>query len=476
MIRQTWVVVLLVAGCDGTMERPSSSDAGEGRPVDAGRDAGVKAEADGGLDDAGEDAGAPVVDAGLVDPGLDASVPDAGGRRDGGTRDAGLTLDAGVVDGGTRDAGLTLDAGVVDGGRTDAGVRDAGSGSSTDGGPVASTGGGDAGVCSTIGWCRYPNTRQLSVCPPSTSTYAFRAFCHNVIEAWSGGVADTLRNRLILWGGGHNDYYGNELYAFDLRTQTMNRLNDPSPINQTGSCLDTLSDGRPNSRHTYSGLAYVEHLDAMYAFGGSLGCPAGNGGSETWMLNLSTLTWSRRSPTGDVPPADVQLSVTALYDPVTRKVILANRVALFTYDPDQDRYTRVNGNVRLDLDTSAALVSDLRKIFIVGGNGDVWTIDLATWAFTRVTTQLGGCANLSYGPGIAYHPGKRKLVIWSAEKNAPPQLLDPVTLSCTPLVLPGAPPVQSTHPTYGRWRYFPALDVLVAVPGADVDGYSLRLP
>jgi len=34
--------------------------------------------------------------------------------------------------------------------------------------------------------------------------------------AWSGGALDTKRDRLVIWGGGHADYYGNELYAFYL--------------------------------------------------------------------------------------------------------------------------------------------------------------------------------------------------------------------------------------------------------------------
>src|SRR5262249_44143633 len=64
-----------------------------------------------------------------------------------------------------------------------------------------------------LGWTQLPNTPLQSVCPPNDSSYRFNNNCYQVIKAWSGGMADTARNRLIVWGGGHNDYYGNEIYA-----------------------------------------------------------------------------------------------------------------------------------------------------------------------------------------------------------------------------------------------------------------------
>jgi hypothetical protein len=36
------------------------------------------------------------------------------------------------------------------------------------------------------------------------------------IFAYSGGIFDTARNRMVIWGGGHSDYMGNEGYAFTL--------------------------------------------------------------------------------------------------------------------------------------------------------------------------------------------------------------------------------------------------------------------
>ena len=37
-----------------------------------------------------------------------------------------------------------------------------------------------------------------------------------IVYAWSGGTVDTVKGRLLVWGGGHSDYWGNELYALDV--------------------------------------------------------------------------------------------------------------------------------------------------------------------------------------------------------------------------------------------------------------------
>src|SRR5690349_5462252 len=74
------------------------------------------------------------------------------------------------------------------------------------------------------GWQDLPNTKMLSVCPPNNfqpagggmPAYNFTNECHYVIDGWNGAVADTRRNRLLIWGGGHVAYHGNEIYALDL--------------------------------------------------------------------------------------------------------------------------------------------------------------------------------------------------------------------------------------------------------------------
>ena len=112
----------------------------------------------------------------------------------------------------------------------------------------------DARQAAAQGWTRLPNTQLQSVCPPDTPDYAFSYYCVGVIEDWSGGIADTQRNRMILWGGGHNGYYGNEVYALNLIEGTMTRLTDPSELDPNRDCIEAHPDGKPNNRETFNGL------------------------------------------------------------------------------------------------------------------------------------------------------------------------------------------------------------------------------
>src|SRR5258708_14816012 len=72
------------------------------------------------------------------------------------------------------------------------------------------------GIPNTAGWHQIPHTKLAEVCPLNGPQYAFASNCTNVVAAWSGGIADQNRNRLVVWGGGHNHYNGNELYFLNL--------------------------------------------------------------------------------------------------------------------------------------------------------------------------------------------------------------------------------------------------------------------
>jgi len=101
------------------------------------------------------------------------------------------------------------------------------------------------------------------------------------IMDYSGGSYDPERDELIVWGGGHADYPGNEVcrFARATGTWTCGMRSDPGPFNALGyplNTVDMLADGNPAARHTYGSLAWVNlgTLDGFFVHGGSL---AGDG-------------------------------------------------------------------------------------------------------------------------------------------------------------------------------------------------------
>ncbi len=167
-------------------------------------------------------------------------------------------------------------------------------------------------------WYEVPGSHLRDVCPPDdegAGGYEWHYHCRNVMGAWSGGAYDSARERLVVWGGGHSDYAGNEVYVFDVETLAWSRLDDPSAL--AGFCdgsscqpqAQVMPDGRPPLRHTYNSMVYVPTIDRLFAQGGSL-WRSGNGTSWSWAYDFVTRSWSRK---GDAPGL--------VYDPVLDRIV-----------------------------------------------------------------------------------------------------------------------------------------------------------
>jgi hypothetical protein len=120
-------------------------------------------------------------------------------------------------------------------------------------------------VPSSIGpgeWFEAAGTRFDAVKPAPLPTGDFAA----IMSAWSGGAFDGKRDRLMIWGGGHGDYAGNEVYAFDLGALKWERLNQPSADVGGNESSGVYPDGSPRSRHTYNYVQYVTALDRFCTF------------------------------------------------------------------------------------------------------------------------------------------------------------------------------------------------------------------
>ena len=84
-----------------------------------------------------------------------------------------------------------------------------------------------------------PNTKIRSVLPATPQM----GNAGSLINAWNGGTVDTARSRLLVWGGGHADYYGNEMYALDLpeHEHQAHRRAEPAHVAEP-NCTSALPD------------------------------------------------------------------------------------------------------------------------------------------------------------------------------------------------------------------------------------------
>lgn len=93
-----------------------------------------------------------------------------------------------------------------------------------------------------------------------------------IILAWSGFAWDPNRGDLILYGGGHANYGGNEVYRWHGTTRMWERASLPSEITQDALNNYRAIDGPDNApvaAHTYDNSVFLPILDRFLTFGGA---------------------------------------------------------------------------------------------------------------------------------------------------------------------------------------------------------------
>lgn len=101
------------------------------------------------------------------------------------------------------------------------------------------------------------------------------------ILAYSGCAYDPAAGKIFLFGGGHHDYSGNEVWEFcvDRPKDRWTRHYAPSSYPDKAAVIADLDNAnrpgmyvstqRPISRHTYHSLTWAANVGRMYAGGGS---------------------------------------------------------------------------------------------------------------------------------------------------------------------------------------------------------------
>jgi len=314
-------------------------------------------------------------------------------------------------------------------------------------------------------WMELPNTKIRSVLPNPLP----QGDPADVVTAWGGGAVDTVRNRMLVWGGGHANYWGNEVYALDLSTLSIQRLVDPSPLTAQSNCASALPDGTPVSRHTYQGLTYIAHADKMYSVGGSM-TPCGYLDPATWALDLAGRRWAMKVTSSPVASHGVM----AVYDPVSKLVYVKDQYTFHSYSLETNKYTKLNSaDMNVDYHVTAAIDTKRRK-FVMIGDG-VQVIDLATNQLTRITTSNApGFVTSRNSPGIAYDPVADRIVAWHGGSNV--YALDMDTRVWTQVATNQGPTAAASEwGTFGRWGYVPQYGVFALINHIDQNAWVFKL-
>ncbi len=327
-------------------------------------------------------------------------------------------------------------------------------------------------------WAALANTEMSSIAynGPLVAEIAAVTGPQSVIGAWGGAAFDTKADQLILWGGGHENYAGNEVYAFNLDTLQWSLLDQPSSLaGYNGSGI--LSDGTPVSRHTYGGMTYLPNVDQVFAEGGA-DWPTGGYDTHTWGFDPHTGTWSRGS---DAPSSGY--GNIAAYDPTTGHVWLETAGThgfLSEYNPLTKTWIAhgTENSTPLSIYASGAIDPIDHELVAVGhGQIAVWDLN-ASRNIDYTTPVTTGDASLEQvnSPGFVWDSKANLFVGWGGGTTI--YTLDPKTWhweTHTAVVDGGAaPPEPAGTGTFGRFQYVPSKDEFVLVNDINQDVYLYK--
>jgi hypothetical protein len=296
------------------------------------------------------------------------------------------------------------------------------------------------------------------------------------MSAWSGGAFDTRRDRLILWGGGHTDYAGNEIYVFDIATLKWKRVNDPSSDVGGVESSGLYPDGKPRSRHTYNSVQYLPTLDRFCAFGGVGYYPSGQvGNARTDCFDFETGQWEKKSSVPELGTANL-----SAMDPITGE-IWTGKGTLTRYLPETDAWgkaTAYDNTVFWELYLTLDLDPKRRKLVAVGGGKVyVWNfsdLNRAIPAEPLITT--GDTAIIhAHSPGMAYDPVGDRMVAWSGGADVYTLNLDTRVWTRHAKTGGPTPPAANGTGTFGRFRYVASKNVFVTVNRSNENLFFYKL-
>lgn len=177
------------------------------------------------------------------------------------------------------------------------------------------------------------------------------------ILAYSGCAFDPSSGRILLFGGGHHDYSGNEVWEFavDRPQDRWTRHYLPSSyadktavladIDNAGRPGMYVSTNRPISRHTYHSLTWAANVNRMFAGGGSTwDGPDGtywsiypNAPGDLWGYDPATRRWDYRG--SSLVDRNRPVPAAMVYDPKRGVILTLSNRRTASYDPGSVKYS-----------------------------------------------------------------------------------------------------------------------------------------
>ncbi|MEM7049495.1 MAG: hypothetical protein AAF604_07550 [Acidobacteriota bacterium] len=309
-------------------------------------------------------------------------------------------------------------------------------------------------------WSALPSSAMTSVGAMDIACCDYSIGCELPgIFSYSGATLDTDRRRIVLWGGGHNDYFGNQLLAFDLNDLSWDLVTPPTSVCQFSTTPGyRYLNGDPVSRHTYDHLDYIEHLGLFFAYSGATAdAPPFNNGSsygDLWTFDFESAAWTDRTAlqSGDIDYWLSQPGASGEYDPQADLWFQLSAQGIWSLDFSNHAWSLVNDDGPPGIERVSVLDPTRRWIWSYGGDygGDD---NLSAYDIDRNQFRIVSAENLpgnTSGAGLAYDAVNDQLVLFGGSASGSVFNYDIEGATWTEYAPSGGP---NGSPVYGRVLY-----------------------
>ena len=341
---------------------------------------------------------------------------------------------------------------------------------------------------------------DLDPCPHRDCAWSGSEGQLGVTDAWTGGIfAEHVGDlgSLVYAGGGHNAYYGNEVYAFDLQKLHWARRNLPTD-GQTPGDASTFAldencrfwDGSPVVPHTYDSVVYDPDSNRLILLTPSdaashvlPGRPNGCDSTIPAYFDFSTNLWGSMNSAG---PAGLTDGPTA-YD--AKRKLFWGRTGyrdprLFVaYNPSKDKWEQYEDEP-INIDAMGA-IDPKRDLFVSAEfryGPHIGVLDLSqpnkqvTYIKTIGDKDIENKAGLGFewaeklGGFIAWNNGQNLYLLTPPDKDWRTDVWTWTRIDTT-----GEDPGMVSNGAYSKFQWIDSLGIAVIAPGIRRPVFAIRL-
>lgn len=260
-----------------------------------------------------------------------------------------------------------------------------------------------------------------------------------ITEAWNGAVFASrfgVSGSMIVFGGGHDDYFGSDVHAFDLSTRQWSRISDgyvSGKANEYGPGAvysdSVYPDGSPLPPHTYGYVQYDPAGNDYLLMKGQIELGRHvKSAPIPHLFNLDSLTW-RRGPKH--PSAMLGSGGWTTWD-AARRILWGHSGdsgnGFIGFSPDGDNVGGTFGSwttlypkkIQTHADHNAMAVDPRRNIILVtgGASNALYAIDPSEPAreITRLSSDGDQLAISEYA-ALEYAPHLDRFIYYSANNG-----------------------------------------------------------